>query len=129
MKLSTYAIIVAILALIYGIGMLFFPVQFGQNYGVTMDPISTVVTREFGAAMLAFAIIYWINRNAPESDRSWSALLWSSVFYNVAIFVVVLMATMDGLGNSMNWSTLILAAVLTLCSLYFLFRKKVRHNF
>jgi hypothetical protein len=125
MKLSTFAIIVAILALIYGIGMLFFPVQFGHNYGVTLDPIATVITREFGAAMLGFAIVYWINRNAPESDRSWSALLWSSVFYNLAIIVVTLMATKDGLGNSMNWSSVILSSVLTLVSLYFIFRKKV----
>jgi hypothetical protein len=125
MKLSTYAIIVAILALIYGIGLLFFPVRFAQNYGVTLDPASTAVTREYGAAMFAFAIIYWINRNIPESQRSWSGLLWSSVFFNVAIFVVVLMAEMDGIGNSMNWSTIILTAILTLCSLYFLFRKKV----
>jgi hypothetical protein len=125
MKLSTYAIILAILALIYGIGLLFFPVQFGQTYGVTLDPTSTALTREYGAAMLAFAIIYWINRNAPETDKSWSALLWSSVFFNIAIFIVVLMAKMDGIGNSMNWSTIILTAVLTLCSLYFLFRKRV----
>ena len=124
MKLSIYAIILAILALIYGIALLFFPVQFGQNYGVTLDPISTVLARDFGAAMLAFAVVYWINRNAPESDKSWSALLWSSVVYNVAIFVVALMANKDGVGNSMNWSTIILAAVLAVCSLYFLFRKK-----
>jgi hypothetical protein len=125
MKLSTYAIIVAILAFIYGVAMLIFPVQFGHNYGVTLDPNSTVITREFGAAMFAFAIIYWINRNAPESDRSWSALLWSGVFFNVAIVIVVLMATMDGLGNSMNWSSIILSAILTLCSLYFIFRKRL----
>jgi hypothetical protein len=125
MKLSTYAIIVAILALIYGIGMLFFPVQFAQNYGVTLDPVSTGIAREFGAAMLAFAIVYWINRNVPESERSWSGLLWSGVVYNVAIFVIALMAKRDGLVNPMNWSTIILAAILTLCSLYFLFRKRV----
>jgi di/tricarboxylate transporter len=125
MKLSTYAIIVAILALIYGIGMLFFPVQFAQNYGVTLDPVSTGIAREFGAAMLAFAIVYWINRNVPESERSWSGLLWSGVVYNVAIFVIALMAKRDDLVNSMNWSTIILSAILTLCSLYFLFKKRV----
>ena len=124
MKLSTYAIILALLALFYGIALLFFPVQFIQNYGITLDAPSVVIARLYGSAMCSFAILYWINRNIPESDKSWSGLLWSGVIFNVATFIVVLMAKMDGIGNSMSWSTVILSVILTLCSLYFIFRKK-----
>ena len=125
MKLSTYVAIVAILAFLYGIGMLIFPVQFMQNYGITLDPASTAIARLFGSAMFASGIILWINRNAPESERSWSGLLWSQVFFNAGNCVIILMARMNGIGNSMNWSSIILTAILTLCSLYFLFRKRV----
>ena len=124
MKLSTYAIILALLALFYGIALLFFPVQFIQNYGITLDAPSVVIARLYGSAMCSFAILYWINRNIPESDKSWSGLLWSGVIFNVATFIVVLMAKMDGIGNSMSWSTVILSVILTLCSLYFIFRNK-----
>ena len=124
MKLSTYAIIVALLALFYGIALLFFPVEFIQKYGTTLDASSAVIARLYGSAMCTFAILYWINRNIPESDKSWSGLLWSGVFFNVANFIVVLIAKMDGIGNSMSWSTIILNVILTMCSLYFIFRKK-----
>ena len=124
MKLSTYAIILALLALFYGIALLFFPVQFIQNYGITLDAPSVVIARLYGSAMCSFAILYWVNRNIPESDKSWPGLLWSGVIFNVATFIVVLMAKMDGIGNSMSWSTVILSVILTLCSLYFIFRRK-----
>ena len=123
MKLSTFAIIVMVLSLIYGIAILFFPVQFAQNYGTTLDPAGTVPARLFGAAMCSFAIIYWNNRNIPESDKSWSGLLWSNVFFNVANAIVVLMAKLDGIGNSLSWSSIILSVILILFALYFIFRK------
>jgi hypothetical protein len=124
MKLSTYAIILAVLSLIYGIALLFFPVQFIQNYGTTLDPASAVIARLFGSAMCSYAIVYLNNRNIPELDKSWSGLLWANIFFNAANFVVVLMAKMDGIGNSLSWTTIILNVVLILCTLYFIFRKK-----
>ena len=124
MKLSTYAIIVALLALLYGVALLFFPVRFIQNYGITLDASSTVIARVYGVAMGSFAIMYWINRNIPEADKSWSGLLWSGLFFNVANFIVILMAKMDGIGNSMSWSSIVLNVILTLATLYFIFRRK-----
>ena len=129
MKLSTYAIILVVLSLIYGIALLFFPVQFIQNYGTTLDPASTVIARLFGSAMCGYAIVYWKNRNLPESDRSWSGLLWSNVFFNAANCVVVLMAKLDGIGNSLSWSTIILNVILILSTLYFIFRKTEVRSF
>jgi hypothetical protein len=55
----------ALLALFYGIALLFFPVQFIQKYGTTLDPSSAVIARLYGSAMCTFAILYWINRNIP----------------------------------------------------------------
>jgi len=124
MKLSTYAIILALLALFYGIALLFFPVQFSQNYGTTLDASTTALARLYGSAMGSFAILYWINRNIPESDKSWLGLLWSGVFFNVVNLIIAVKSMIDGVGNSMNWSTVILSVILTLCSLYFIFRRK-----
>ena len=101
MKLSTYATISAIVAFAYAIALLFFPVPFIEKYGVVLDPASTVITRYFGSAMLAFATLYWINRNLPASDKSWSGLLWSGVFLNVANAIITVMAITKGIGNSL----------------------------
>jgi len=124
MKLSTYAIIVALLALFYGVALLFFPVQFSKNYGTTLDASTTALARLYGSALTSFAILYWMNRNIPESDNSWPGLLWSGVFFNVANVIIAVKVMIDGVGNSMNWSTIILNGILALLTLYFIFRRK-----
>ena len=120
MKLSTYATISAIVALAYAIALLLFPVPFIGKYGVVLDPASTVITRFFGSAMFGFAILYWINRNIPSSDKSWSGLLWSGVFLNVVNGIITLMAITKGIGNSLGWSTVAVNAIFALASLYFI---------
>jgi hypothetical protein len=120
MKLSTYATISAIVAFAYAIALLLFPVQFIEKYGVTLDAASTVITRFFGSAMFAFAILYWINRKIPASDRSWSGLLWSGVFLNVVNCTITVMAITKGIGNSLGWSTVAVNAIFALASLYFI---------
>src|SRR5262249_53386154 len=122
MKLSTYATILAIVGLAYAIALLLFPVLFIEKYGITLDPGSTVITRLFGSAMLGYAIVFWINRNVPASEKSWSGILWSSVLFNVANCIIVLMAVTKGVGNSMNWSTVVVATVFAVSSLYFISR-------
>jgi hypothetical protein len=124
MKLSTYATISAIVASAYAIALLFFPEPFIEKYGVVLDPASTVITRYFGSAMLAFGALYWINRNIPASDKSWSGLLWSGVFLNVANAIITVMAITKGIGNSLGWSTVAVNVIFALGSLYFISKKK-----
>ena len=120
MKLSTYATISAIVAAAYAIAQLLFPAEFIGKYGITLDAASMVITRLFGSAMFGYAILYWINRNIPSSDKSWSGLLWSSVFFNVVNCVIALMAITKGIGNSMGWSTVAVSMIFALASLYFI---------
>jgi hypothetical protein len=124
MKLSTYATILAIVALLYGIGLLFIPAKFTENYGVTLDVAGLLMTRLFGALMTSQAILFWLNRNIPASEKSWNGILLSSVFYNVATFVIALTAVLNNVVNSMGWSTVILSAIFALASSYFAFKNK-----
>ncbi|WP_336516550.1 hypothetical protein [Pollutibacter soli] len=66
MKLSTYAVISAIVTLVYGFALLFFPVEFVRTYGSDLDAVGTVLARLYGSAMFSFGIVYWLNRNVPE---------------------------------------------------------------
>jgi len=120
MKLSTYATISAIVAAAYAIAQLLFPAEFIEKYGITLDAASMVITRLFGSAMFGYAILYWTNRNIPSSDKSWSGLLWSGVFLNVANCIITVMAITKGIGNSLGWSTVAVNVIFALGSLYFI---------
>ena len=124
MKLSTYATITAIVALLYGVGLLFIPAKFTENYGVSMDAAGLLMTRLLGALMTSQAILFWVNRNIPASEKAWNGILLASVFYNVANVVISLTAVLNNVVNSMGWSTVILSAIFALASSYFAFSKK-----
>jgi hypothetical protein len=123
MKISTFAIVVAILALFYGIALLFFPVEYVGSFGTTLDASTTVLARQFGTAFFGFSILYWNNRNIPVSDKSWAGLLWSNVFFNAANVIIISIAMANGLGNSMGWSIVILGIIFVLWSLYFIIKR------
>jgi hypothetical protein len=124
MKLSAYAAISAVVSLAYAIALLFFSIQFIQNYGVTLDANASVIARLLGSTMLGYAVIFWMNRNLPSGDRAWSGILWASVLFNVVNIIIVVMAITSKIGNSMNWSTVAVNAIFALASLYYVMRKK-----
>jgi len=124
MKLSTYAAISAVVSLVYAIALLFFSVQFIQNYVITLDANATVISRLLGSTMLGYAILFWMNRNVPASDRAWTGVLWASVLFNIVNIIIVLVAINNDIGNSMNWSTVVINVIFALASLYFVTRKR-----
>ena len=124
MKLSTYATILAIIALIYGLGLLLAPAKFMEIYGVTFDSAGLLMTRLFGGLMTSQAILFALNRNIPAAEKSWNGILLSSVFFNAATFVISLTGVMNDVVNSKGWSTVVLSAIFTFASGYFAFKKK-----
>ena len=125
MKLSTYAILLAIVGFFYGIALLFMPASFLSNYGITANDSTVVMSRFFGSAMLGNAILFWLHRNVPATDKSWSALLGASVIFSVANFVIGLMAVTGGMVNSMGWSTVVISALFAIASGYYASKKAV----
>ena len=52
MKLSTFAIIVALLAVIFGLSFIIIPVQVGTFYGLTSNTAGILVSRYWGATLI-----------------------------------------------------------------------------
>ena len=123
MKLSTFAIIWAVLYIGFGLGLLIIPVQFMSTYGVALNEPGTLMARTLGAALTAFALTFWLNRNIELPNKAWQNLLFTSFIYNVIDTPIALMATLNGVMNSMGWIPVGLHIFLAATLGYFAFKK------
>jgi hypothetical protein len=123
MKLSAFSIIWAIIYLGFGLGLLFIPAMFMTTYGVTLDAGGAFMTRLLGSALVAYAFIFYTNRNIPLTDRTQRNIMIGSVVYNLCDTPVVLMATLNGVMSVMGWIPVALHVFLLVSFSYFAFKK------
>ena len=129
MKLSTFAIIITILAGAFGLAFIFIPAQVATFYGSSLDTGGLWVSRYFGGALLFLAMIFWSYSSVSPAAKSWPKLLIFSIIYDVIQLTLTTIALLSGVGNSNGWSTVVLYAVLAIGSFYFLsVCKKARPN-
>jgi hypothetical protein len=120
MKLSTFAIIVTVLAGGFGLAFIFLPTQVGTFYGITHTTDSVWLSRYWGASLLLIAMIYWSYSGVTPAAKSWPKLLVYSIIYDVIQLILTILALTNGVGNSNGWSTVGLYALLIIGSWYFL---------
>ena len=129
MKLSTFAMIITILAAVFGLAFIFIPAQVATFYGSSVDSAGLWVSRYFGGALLFLAMIFWSYSSVSPAAKSWPKLLIFSIIYDVIQLILTAMALLNGVGNSNGWSSVVLYALLAIGSLYFLGEcKKARAN-
>ena len=120
MKLSTFAIIVALLAVIFGLSFIIIPVQVGTFYGLTSNTAGILVSRYWGATLIFTGMIYWSYSGVSPAAKSWPKLLVFSIIYYVMQFALTLSAVLNGVGNANIWSTVVLYVLLVIGSVYYL---------
>lgn len=123
MKLKTFSIIWAVLYIGFGLGLLIIPVQFMATYGVTLDSNGALMARILGAALTAYALTFYLNRNIASTDKGWYNLLLTSFIYDIVDIPIVLIATLNGVMNSMGWMPVGLHVFLAATFGYFAFKK------
>jgi hypothetical protein len=123
MKLTTLMVVNTLVAAAFGVGFIVVPFQVTSAYGLESTPQLEYVTRLFGAALLAFAVLTWTARNATDSDTRRAILLALFVGDGVA-FIVSLMGQLGGVVNALGWTTVVLYLVLALGFGYFLAQPK-----
>ena len=120
MKLSTFAIIVTILAFGFGLALLFIPVKLADFYGGTLAGGGILMARYFGAASLFIGLIFWSYSSVSPTAKSWPKLLLYSLIYDTIQLIVTLMAVLNNELNSMGWTTVALFALLAIGSFYYM---------
>jgi hypothetical protein len=120
MKLSTFLIITAVIAAVFGVCFVVVPTQLMSFYGPEATPELVYVGRLFGAALLTFAVLTWTARNAPDSEARRAILLAMFVGEGVG-FVVALIGQLGGVMNALGWSTVAIYLLLAIGFAYFCF--------
>ena len=122
MKLSTMFIIYAAISAIFGLAFVFVPETSLALYGITLSPGGILIARLFGAALLEFALLSWLARNAGDSEARKAIIL--AVFIGEAVgFIVVVLGQLSGEVNALGWSTVAVYLLLALGFGYFQFMK------
>ncbi|CAN5200931.1 hypothetical protein BH09BAC6_BH09BAC6_00150 [soil metagenome] len=120
MKLSTFAIIITILAAGFGLAFLFIPVKVADFYGGSLAGGGILMARYFGAANLLIGMIFWSYSRVSLSAKSWPKLLLYSFIYFVIQLIITVMAVLNKDLNAMGWSTVALFVLLAIGSLYYM---------
>jgi hypothetical protein len=120
MKLSTLMVVNALIAAVFGVAFVVVPGQLMSLYGPEVTPQLVYVARLFGAALLAFAVLTWTAKDAPDSDTRRAILL--ALFVGDGIgFVVALLGQLGAVMNALGWSTVVIYLLLAVGFGYFYF--------
>ena len=101
MTVKTFFIIIAVLALVHGVGFVLIPEQVAASYGMASSAATLLMARLFGAALVGLALIFWFARDG--SSESVRAVFIATVVGNTAGLIVVAMGTIAGTLNAMGW--------------------------
>jgi hypothetical protein len=111
MKASYLFILNAVIALIFGLAFVLIPEQTTTLYGVDLGEGGIFIGRLFGAALLAFAVVTWLVRNAADSPER-QAIILGLFVGDVVGFVASLLAQLAGVSNALGWSTVAIYLIL-----------------
>jgi hypothetical protein len=117
--MKTFLKVSAVVAVIYGISGVLVPGFLLANYGVSTEAAVILMTRFFGATLIAWAVVIWLVSECTD----WVALraaLVAHVVGDAVGFVVAVLGTVAGTMNAVGWSAVLIYAVFGLGALYYL---------
>lgn len=124
MNRSTFMIIAAIVALVFGVGFLLVPAQVMSIYGTTLDLPGMFIGRYFGSALLGIGLMTWMARKAQADNEALKAVVLGDFIFTLAGTVVAILDKFTGGGNAMVWSTVLIFLLLAIGFGYYQFVKK-----
>jgi hypothetical protein len=121
MSLRTFLTIAAVVALVYGVGLILVPGTMDSMYGLSVGASERLISQLFGVTLLALGLIDWLARDLiGESVRP---IIIGSLIGNVLGLVVSVAGTLGGTMNALGWSAVVIYLLLTLGFGYFQFMR------
>jgi hypothetical protein len=118
MKLNAFMTITALIALIFGLGFILGPQFTIGLYGNSLDEVGLFVARYLGAALLGYAFLAWLNRNAASKGT-----LGGFFAAMVLGLAVSLYDAFAGMHNALVWLNVVIYFILAVGFGYFAFMK------
>jgi hypothetical protein len=101
MTIKTFFAIIAVLALVHGLGFVLVPEQVAGSYGMATSASTVLMARLFGAALLGLGLILWFARDGSlESARG---VFIATIIGDTVGLIVTVIGTTAGTLNSMGW--------------------------
>jgi len=119
MNLRTFIIISAVIALVYGLGLVFMPVTLLSMYGFGTGASEKLLSQFFGSELLVLGVIAWLSKDS--TGASVRPLITGNVVRNTVGTIVSLMGVLNGTMNAVGWSAVGIYLFLTLGFGYFQF--------
>ena len=123
MKLSTFLSIVAIVALVFGIGFVTVPAAALATYGVDASRETTFMTRFFGDELIIVGLILWLARASTDLICQ-RALVLAGLVGSIIGFCVALQGQLNGVVNALGWSTVVLYVIFAVGFASYQFRSR-----
>jgi hypothetical protein len=122
MSFKTLMIIKAIVCLVFGVLLVFFPGWLMGLMGASLDPVGAFLARVYGAALFGTLVLTWLARGAGSSEAR-RPILWDLLVYDAIGFVVTTLTVLAGVLNWLGWGIVVVYAFLTAGSAYLLAKK------
>ena len=119
MKLRTFLIVAAIIALAYGLGLSLMPAFINTAYGLGTSTSEILLSRFFGAELVALGLVAWLSKDL--TGASVRPIVIGSLVGDAIATIVALMGTLGGVMNSAGWSAVAINIILALGFAYFQF--------
>jgi hypothetical protein len=123
MKLKTLMLIKAVVCLVFGLFLLFFPGALLNLMGASLGAAGLFTAREYGAALVGTLLLTWFARNAEESMAR-RAIILDLFVYDAIGFVVTLVNVLNGTLNFLGWGIVAVYLFFTIGYGYFWFAKR-----
>lgn len=119
MKLRTFLMIVAVVALLYGLGLLLLPAFMATTYGFGTSASEILLARFFGVAMLTLGLINWLAKDLTGAGIK--PIILGSLIGDLVGVIVALMGTLSGVMSAVGWSAVVIYLLFVLGFAYFQF--------
>jgi hypothetical protein len=119
MSVKTFLTILSLIGLLFGVAELLAPETMANIYGAQTSPHAALMSRLFGVALLAWAMIGWFAKDFHD-EADLRHVLAPTAFANSAGLIVAAMGTMNGVTNAMGWVSALIFLFGAVGSFYFL---------
>ena len=121
MNFRTMMLIKALICLVFGFLLLFFPNQLLGLMGASLAAAGLFTAREYGAALVGNLALTWYARDAGKS-KARRAIILDLFVYDAIGFVVTLMNVLSGVLNWLGWGIVAVYLFFTIGYGYFWFK-------
>jgi len=115
----------AVIAVLFGIGLVVVPAALLALYGAADSPTATFLARVLGAAVLGHGAIQWLARDVAETAAGW-AITRGNLAFDVVAAIAAALAVLSSAINLLGWGIVVLFAALGAVRLYLITRPRLR---